>query len=107
MKNGRAAVDALLNIGVQGFFLEATMGRSESRRVVRPASDDLDVAGGITLRGPFQRRIEFTERGDLGREPSLATQGGGKSMIVPKGEVVVDPIRIQLEPPARPCIRRC
>ena len=35
-------VVALLNIGVQG--LEATMGRSESRRVVSPASDDLDVA---------------------------------------------------------------
>ena len=33
---------ALLDIGVQG--LEATMGCSESRRVVRPASHDLDVA---------------------------------------------------------------
>jgi hypothetical protein len=31
-----------LNIGVQG--LEATMGRGESRGVVRFASDDLDVA---------------------------------------------------------------
>ena len=37
-----SAADALLNIGVQG--LEATVGRSESRWVVRLASDDLDVA---------------------------------------------------------------
>jgi len=37
-KRGRC----LLNIGVQG--LETAMSSSESRRVVRPASDDFDVA---------------------------------------------------------------
>src|ERR1700751_4720839 len=75
------------------------MGRNEPRRVVRFAFDDLDVARGITLGGPGQRGIEFTERADFCREPTLAAQGGGKSMIVPGGEVVVDPIRIRLERP--------
>src|ERR1700675_5036679 len=75
------------------------MSRSESRRVVRLASDDLDVARCITLGGPVQRGIEFTERADFCRKPTLAAQGGGKSVIVPGGEVVVDPIRIRLECP--------
>ena len=84
-----------LIICVQG--LEAVMGRCESRRVVRPAADDLDVARRITRGGPGQRGIEFTERADFCREPSLAAQGGGQGMIVPGGEVVVDPVRVCLE----------
>src|SRR5579862_3991416 len=87
----------LLHIGVQG--LKAVMGRTESRRVVRLAADNLDVARCITLGGPDQRGVEFTKRSDFCREPTLAAQGGGKSMIVPGGEVVVDPIRIRLERP--------
>ena len=39
---GASAADTFLNIGIQG--LEAAMGRSESRGVVRSAADDLDVA---------------------------------------------------------------
>src|SRR5260370_25252149 len=85
--------DCLLNIGVQG--IEAAMGCSEPRRIVRLAAADLDVARGVNLGGPVQRGIEFTERADFGREPALAAQGGGKSMIISRGEVVGDPIRIR------------
>jgi hypothetical protein len=40
--NREVIISDSLNIGVQG--LEAAMGCSESRRVVRFAADDLDVA---------------------------------------------------------------
>ena len=73
------------------------MGHGESRREVHPASDDLDVARRFARGGPGQRGVELAERGDLRREPALAAQGGGQGVIVPGGEVVVDPIRIRLE----------
>jgi hypothetical protein len=65
------------------------MGHGESRREVHPASDDLDVARRFARGGPGQRGVEFTERGDFRREPAPAAQGGGQSVIVPRGEVVV------------------
>lgn len=75
------------------------MGRGESRRIIRLASDDLDVASRLRRGGPGQCVVKLAERGNLGREPSLATQRGGHSVIVPGSEVVVDPVRIRLERP--------
>ena len=84
-----------LIIRVQG--VETLMGRGESRRVVRFAADDLDVARRIPLGGLGQRGVEFAKRGNFRREPTPAAQGGGQGVIVPGGEVVVDPIRIRLD----------
>src|SRR6516165_11214893 len=86
-----------LTIPVQG--VEALMGHGESRREVHPATDDLDVACRLARGGPGQRGVELTERGDFRREPAPAAQGGGQGVIVPGGEVIVDPIWIRLERP--------
>ena len=75
------------------------MGQRELRREVHPASDHLDVAGRFARGGPGHRSVELAEGGDFRREPAPAAQGGGQVMIVPGGEVVVDPIRIRLECP--------
>ena len=75
------------------------MGHGQHRREVHPASDNLDVARRFPRRGPGQGGIEFAERGNACREPTPAAQGSGQGVIVPGGEVVVDPIRIRLERP--------
>src|SRR5260370_10878758 len=75
------------------------MGNGETRREVHPASDNLDVARRFPRRGTGQGGVELAERGNFRREPTPATQGGGQGVIVPGGEVVVDPIRIRLERP--------
>ena len=69
------------------------MGHLESRREVHLACDDLDVARRFAGGGPGQRSVELTERGDFRREPAPAAEGGGKVVVVPGREVVVDPIR--------------
>ena len=73
------------------------MGHGKSRREVHPASDDLDVTRRFAGGGPGQRGVELAERGDFRREPAPAAQGGGQGVIVPGGEVVVDPVRVRLE----------
>ena len=77
--------------------LETLMGGSQSGGIIRLASDDLDVARRLGRRGPGQCGVQLSKRRNFGREPSLAAQSGRQGVIVPGGEVVVDPIRIRLE----------
>src|SRR5437773_2723134 len=79
-----------LTIRVQG--VEALMSHGESCGKIHPASDDLDVARRFTRSGSGQCGVELTERGDLRREPAPAAEGRGQVVIVPGGEVVVDPV---------------
>ena len=75
------------------------MGYAEPRREVHLAADDLDVARRFARGGPGQRRVELTERGHFRYEPAPGSLGGGQGVVLPRGEVVVDPIRIRLERP--------
>ena len=73
------------------------MGRDKSRRIVRPAADDLDVTRRFGRGSLGQCGVKLTKRSDFGREPALTAQRGGQGVIVPRGEVVVDPVRVRLE----------
>src|SRR4051812_39758813 len=77
--------------------IEALMGHGECRREVHPVCDDLDVACRFAGGGTGQSGVELTDRSDARREPALTTEGGGNRVVVPGGEVVVDPIGVHLE----------
>src|SRR5208283_3239077 len=82
-------------IRIQG--VETLVGSDKSCREIQLAADDLDVTRRFS-RGSFgQCLVKLTKRNDFGREPALTAQGGGQSVIVPGGQVVVDPVRILLE----------
>ena len=74
------------------------MGEGETGWKIHAVRDNLYVTRRFASPRPRQCGFELAEGVDLRREPAPAAESGGKVMVLPRGEVVVDPVGVLFEP---------